>query len=390
MNKTINRYYLYKFLVDFSLFSAVLVPFFTKWGGITLLKVQFLQSWFMFWIFILEVPTGVIADYLGRKYSIALGAIMISIGALVYGSVPKFEIFLLGEFLFATAIALQSGADSALLYDSLKEANRKNESKKVFGRAYSIKMLGIFLSAPLGSMVANRFGLNAPMLLSAIPFLLAGIVVWTIKEPKRFEKTSEQKRYLEIAKKGIQYFRGHRVLRLLALNAVLVASAAYFVIWFYQPLLTKIGMPIIYFGWFHALLVAAEILISANFIRLEKWFKSSQRFLKFSAVITGLSFFLVAVYPHLITIILFIVLAGGFGLTRLELMSAHMNRFIPSEQRATILSSISMFKRFALVIFNPIVGLIADRSLGLALFLVSLLPLTVLLLKEVKLDYGED
>src|SRR3989344_3248955 len=120
----------------------------------------------MFWFFILEIPTGAIADYIGRKHSIALGALVVAVAALVYGSVAEFEIFLLGEFLFAAAMALISGADEALLYDSLKEAGREEERKKVFGRANSFHLLGMLVAAPIGSFIAAKQGLNAPMLFS--------------------------------------------------------------------------------------------------------------------------------------------------------------------------------------------------------------------------------
>lgn len=374
---TIWRYYIFSFLKDFSFFSAVLIPFFTQWGHISLTQAQILQAWFLFWIFILEIPTGAIADHIGRKYSLALGGIVVSAAALVYGSMPKFEVFLLAEFLFATAMALISGADSALLYDSLKEIGKEEESKKVFGRAQSFHLFGIFLAAPLGSFIAFKFGLNAPMLFSAIPFFLAAIIALTIKEPLIYQRTSESKRYLEIARKGFSYFRGHKTLRLLALDAIIVASAAYFVVWLYQPLFMQIKTPILYFGYFHALLVGVEILIASNFVFFEKLFGSAKAFLKFSALITSFSFILTAIFPNIFTVFLFIIFAGGFGLTRLELMTAYMNRFIPSEQRATILSSVSMFRRFALVLLNPVIGFTADHSLRLAFLVVGLLPLIV-------------
>jgi len=377
IKSTVWRYYLFCFLKDFAFFSAVLVPFFTEWGHISLGQVQILQSWFMLWIFLLEVPTGTIADYLGRKYSLALGAIVVAIAALIYGSVPRFEIFFLGEFFFAMGIALISGADSALLYDALKEEGKEQESKKVFGKAHSFHLLGIFISAPLGGFIASRFGLNAPMLFSAIPFILAALVAWSIKEPTVHEKTSESKRYIDITKKGFSYFRNHKTLRLLAFDAIVVSSAAYFVIWLYQPLFISMKVPVVYFGWFHALLVGVEILIASNFVRLEKFFGSGKAYLRFTAIITSTAFFMVAAFPNIITVVLLIILAGSFGLTRLELMFAYMNRFIPSEQRATVLSSISMFRRFALVLLNPVIGFTADHSLRLALVLVGLLPLLV-------------
>lgn len=376
---TVFRYYVFIFLRDFAFFSAVLIPFFTDWGHISLTQVQILQSWFMLWIFVLEIPTGAVADYLGRKYSLALGAFMIVFSTLIYGSIPKFEVFLFAEFLFAIGAALTSGADEALLYDALKEEGLEAKSKEIFGKAHAFHLLGIMVAAPIGGIMAQFLGIESPMLLSAIPFFAAALVALSIKEPRTSRKTSESRRYLTIVRSGFTYFYKHPKLRLLALDGIVVASSAYFVIWLYQPLLTSAKVPIAYFGIFHALLVAAEVLIAANFTRLEKFFGGGKNYLRLTAVVTALSFILTAIIPNLITTIIFVVIAGGFGLTRMELMGAYMNRFIPSGERATVLSSISMFKRLALVFLNPFVGFTADHSLRLALLFVGVLPLLVFL-----------
>lgn len=389
IDNTIWRYYAFTFLKDLVFFSAVLVPFFTEWGGVSLTQVQILQSWFMFWFFILEIPTGAVADYIGRKHSITLGALVATIAALVYGSVPRFEVFLLGEFLFATAMALMSGADEALLYDSLKEAGREEERKKIFGKANSFHLAGMLISAPIGSFIASRLDLNFPMLFSAIPSLLAGLVAWSIKEPSIHRAKSESRRYIDIVKKGLSFLRNHKVLRLLALDAIVVASSAYFVIWLYQPLLRSVGVGIFYLGIIHAVLVLSEILVSSNFERLTKLFRSDKAYLRISAIIVVLSFLLVAIWPNVITVSILVIFGGGFGLTRLSLMSAYMNKFIPSEQRATILSSISMFRRFGLVILNPLIGFTADYSLSLAALIVGLLPLAIFLFSPVEQEILE-
>lgn len=390
IDKILWRFYLFSFLRDFFFISAVLIPFFTEWGHLSFTQITILQSWFVLWIFLLEVPTGAVADYIGRKYSLALAGFVIALAALVYGSIPRFEVFLIGEFLFAMGNALISGADEALLYDTLKEKGREQESTKVFGQVHSFDLLGIFISAIIGSFIASKFGLNAPMLFSSMSFILAGVVAFTIKEPVIHGNEKESERYLNIAKTGFLFFYHHKTLRILALDAILVASAAYFVIWLYQPLLRNLGIPLFFFGFAHALLVGAEMVIANNFVRLEKVFGTVRAFLRFSAIITGVSFFLVAVSPSIITVILFIICAGGFGLTRLELMSAYMNKYIPSEKRATVLSSISMFRRFALIFLNPVVGLITDYSLSLSLLLIGLLPLAVFLFSPIEQEMFEE
>ena len=258
------RYYAYNFFRQLAFVSAVLVPFFTEWGGITLTQVQLLQSWFMLWIFLLEVPTGAVADFLGRKYSLALGGLAAIAGVLVYGSVPRYELFLLGEFLLAAGMALTSGADQALLYDSLVEAGRERDSKSILARAHTCTLLGVMVSAFIGSFIAKYLGLNAPMLLSAIPFLIAAVIALTFREPRVHQAVSERRRYLHILTTGTAYFYRHPHLRLLAVDAVIVAAGGYFVIWLYQPMLQRLHVPLEYFGYGHVLLTVTEILIAAQ------------------------------------------------------------------------------------------------------------------------------
>lgn len=382
--KNVRRYYAFTFFRNFSFYGAVLVPFFTQWGHITLFQAQLLQSWFMLMAFLLEVPTGAIADRLGRKFSLVLSSFFAVLAALVYGSIPRFEVFMFGEFLFALAWALLSGADQALLYDTLKEEGREGEAKKIFGVSNAITLSGLLVTAPLGSFIAYRFGLNAPILLSAIPFLISAVIAFTLREPKVHQKVSESRRYLDVLIKGFVFFYRHKTLRLMVLDGVMVAAAGYFVIWLYQPLLIKAQVPILYFGYIQAFLVLCEIIVASNFTHLEKIFGSPKSFLSFSALITATAFLMVAIFPNIITIILFVALAGGFGLTRIEFMNSFTNTLIPSAQRATVLSSISMFRRLFLVILNPVVGLLADKSLTWALLFVFTLPLVIFLFSPLR------
>ena len=375
LKNTINRYYLYSFLISLHLFSAVLVPFFTDWGGISQGKIQILQSWFMFWIFILEIPTGAIADYIGRKQSLFIGSIVMVAGMLVYGSIPNFQMFLLAEFLFAAGVAFTSGANEALLYDALKEEEKEAQSKNIFGKAHTFHLLAILIAAPIGSFVASKFGLNFPILISAIPTFFAAVIALTIREPKYRSKVSESSRYINIVKDGFKTLINNKELRMLTFNSLFVSSAAYFVIWFYQPLLIKINVPIIYFGFVHSFLTIVEIIISSNFQKIENFLKGEKNYMLFNIVSTFLGFIIVGIKPSYVTVAIFIIFSGGFGLTYAQYISAIMQKHIPSGQRATVISSISMFRRFMLVFLNPLMGLLADINIGITMFIVGILSI---------------
>lgn len=384
LKQVVWRYYVFAFLANFALFSAVLVPFFTEWGGISLAQTQIIQSWFMFWVFVMEVPTGAVADYLGRKYSLVAGGLTFAMGTVIYSLAPRFEIFLLAELILATGVALLSGAGEALLYDNLKAAGREDESKQIFGRAHTARLLGMMISAPIGSVIASRWGLNYPMMLTAIPTVLAAMVAATLPEPKLTRVQSETTRYLTVVKDGLKYLANHKILWRLAANSIMVASAAYYIIWWYQPMLLQAGVKIEALGWFHLGLLAAEVAVASQFRRLERLAGSENNYLKMTALLTGVAFLVAAKWPGIVSGTLLLLIGGGFGLTRLEYIGAIINRHVESGQRATVLSAISMFRRFALVPLNPIMGLLADRSLSLAMLVVSTLPFAVLLIPQVK------
>jgi len=84
LHRNIRLYYLFVFLRNLFLISAVIIPFFSEWGGLNQAQIQILQSSFMVSVFIFEVPTGVIADRFSRKLSLILGNVVVIIGIGVY------------------------------------------------------------------------------------------------------------------------------------------------------------------------------------------------------------------------------------------------------------------------------------------------------------------
>lgn len=148
-------------------------------------------------------------------------------------------------------------------------------------------------------------------------------------------------------------------------------------------MLSKLNIPIIYFGYFHAILVLAQVIVSSNFGFFEKRL-GFNNYLKFSSIIVMVFFLLVVLTPNIFTVILLIILAGGFGLTHFEFVYAHLNENIPSSMRATILSTVGLFSSLSLFILNPIIGFLADRSLILVFGIISLLPMIALTIKTKK------
>jgi MFS family permease len=360
--------------------GGVLVPFFTQWGGLTLTQIMIVQSWFMLWIFILEIPTGTIADKYGRKKSVLLGSIVLVAAVIVYASYPSLAVFLAGEFLWALSGALISGAQNALVYDTLKAAGREAESKRVFGRIGIAFRLAILIAAPIGSVIAKYVGLRETMLFMAFPTVVAVFAMLAVKEPADGRNRAHVE-YRAILFNGLKNFARNKHLKRLAANMIGVALVAYGVLWLYQIKLLAIGVPIEYFGIAHASVVAAEALVISGFRRLEGILGSKRRLLMLTSAVLGGSFVVLAFVNDIVPVVIAILLAGGFGLSRFTLFDSYFNKHIPSEERATTLSTVSMFRTLAQAAFNPLLGAMTDWSqpctflmLGITALLLAVFP----------------
>src|SRR5260221_9616471 len=90
MKSTLLRYYAFSALWNVLFISPLIVPFFTQWGHITLFQVQLLQSWYSLWFFLFEVPSGILADRVGRKYTMSIAAFIVALACLIYASIPNY------------------------------------------------------------------------------------------------------------------------------------------------------------------------------------------------------------------------------------------------------------------------------------------------------------
>ena len=381
--KNIPLYYVIQIFAGLHFISGVLVPFFTEWGGITMFQALTIQAWFLGCIFLLEIPAGTIADFLGRKASMVLGFSATLVGAFVYSSVPKFWVFMVGESIWAVGASLLSGAQEAMLYDSLKELNREKDSKKIFGRTRSVGLVGILVAAPVGSLIASTLGLRYTMMLMAIPTGISVVLCLFLKEPQVYNQDQKQK-YFEIIKKGFNHIRHSKVVMILASDLLVGGILAYFVIWTNQQRLMQIGVSSTHLGYINMIWLAFEILVANSFVVLEKLFKSKKAVVFVTSILTGIGYLIMALTSNIPIVVIGIILAASFGLGRFILMINYINKHIPSEQRAMIISTIMMAKQLGHVILNPVVGYAVEWNLVVTLIILGSLMISWSFLSPVR------
>ena len=359
----VRKLYAIRLLYWFHTASAVLVPFFRDWGGIPLEGIFLLNAWFMGWSFALEVPTGGVADRFGRKASVCLGCGVGALGVAVYTSTPQLAAFLAAEVLLALSMALISGADEALLYESLEDRDPVR-ARQAFARAESWKLAGIVGGALLGSVLATRAGLRATFAFQALPMALSALLALSLREPPVAPASGGARpRYADTLRQGLRHFAREPALRVLTLDMVSVGALAWLVIWLYQPLLESAGVPIGGFGPVHTAAALGQIAVLASADRLQSGLGSQRALLFATALLPGVAFVALGVVRAPAAVIGLVLLAWTLGLARTPLFSAALNQRIPSEQRATVLSVVSGLRRLGIVAANALTSAFVGHSL---------------------------
>lgn len=360
MLANINKMNIIQLFINMHFLAAVTIPFFTVWGGLTFSEMMLLQSLFIFSWAVFEVPTGAFADKFGRKKSIALGCFSVALAAFIYGSVPSIYVFMLAEILWALGLSFISGADEAIIYDTLKTLRRQNDSKSVFARYSMVLSLAFIIASPIGSIIAVKFGLNYPTIFTSIPAFFAGVVAMTLKEPRRRIK-SNKKRYTAVIMECVAYIRKHPKLRPLVIDSIIGGTLLYYILWLYQVMLANSGAEVFQYGWISSAMNIFSIILLSQLARLDTLF-GKRNMIRLTAFIPGVAFIAGALTQNLALTIALIFAIMGMRALRGPLFSSYFNVHIPSKSRATMLSAISMLGRILAAALNLTVGAMMDWS----------------------------
>jgi MFS family permease len=384
--KNIRKLYLYQFFMNFMLITGILIPFFLTWGGLTFVEVMYLESLFTIMIFVFEIPCGAISDYFSRRFSLILAGITGSIGAIVYTIYPSIYIFALGETIFAFTVALISGTDQAITYDTLKKMGKKEDLSKILARANIYCLVGLMISAPLGSLLALVLPLPMIFTLISVPLILGALVAFTLKEPNH-DLEKESQNYLKIVKSGLNELRKNKALRALTFDSVTIEVFTFFMIWTYQLYLEDLKVPIIFYGFVAAGLALIQMVFSHYITKWEQKIEDKKRFLLVYSLIPGVAYLLIAMITSLPIGLMLILLIVGFGFSRRFLFVKAINELIETENRATVLSTVSMFSSLIRAGVYPLIGYCVMWDLKIGFIILGALIIGFALLSRIKNKY---
>ncbi|MFT7245129.1 MAG: MFS family permease [Candidatus Azotimanducaceae bacterium] len=364
LERNIPILYLFMFFWLALVIIPVMVPFFQS-RGLSIADVYYLQAFFALIVVLFEVPSGYIADVLGRKTALVIGSTFHAAGFTWLCFAESFAGLLVFEGLVAVAISLFSGADLSMLYDSQEALGHgpKEKSRGIANMRF-VKSIAEGSAALLGGFLVV-YSFDAVVIANAVFAWVPLALVFFLREPP-YTKMESSQAFVNL--KGIIRFLyfGDDLLRLICLNTTLFSLATFYVVWMLQPYWAEQGIPLIYFG---VLWAAQSFVIAAASklcIPLEKRFGAGVILILIGAL-PAVGYFGMSGLGGLIGIGLSFAFFISRGLNQV-MMSDALNKRIPSSFRATANSIVSFMFRGIYIVTGPMVGFLIEwQGMGVAL-----------------------
>lgn len=205
---------------------------------------------------VLEIPCGVLADRMSRRWLLAISQLLRVAGFLIWLAFPSFWGFLIGLTLWGMKSATMSGAFEAVVYDELKALGREAEYAKVFGRAKAARGAGL-VAASLTAAAAAPLGYGPLIVASAVSGVAAAGVALLLPAAPRSVAVADWS-YLSHLRRGAgEAWRLPGVPALIAFIAG-VQAVAYATADYWQLFGREVGLPKPAIAIFIAALALAE------------------------------------------------------------------------------------------------------------------------------------
>lgn len=366
LKKQLRHLYAYSFASCLRLANAVWVVLLLG-RGYSLWQVGLAEGIFHVVSLVAEIPSGMAADLMGRRRSLAVSGVLAMLSGVVMAFSHNFALVCLSMACSALSYNLISGTQEALAYDSLKQAGRSEEYLQIDANVGMLQTFGDLIS-DCCSLLISVLSFTAFYLLDGAVGLLRVAAALGLSEPvvtaRQAERISHpfaglgRRLRLHITQTA-DFLRGnHRVARCIAANA-LINLPCYLTQMYLQQRLSELGFP--------AMLLGLPLLALA----LGRWLgiivgrrlhpRSLLRLYAACALAGGLGTVLAGAAPAAPAVFGALVSAIAVDVWYLHVQKS-LNDAYPSDQRATLVSVDSMAYSVLMILASPVTGWIGDAA----------------------------
>jgi MFS family permease len=343
-----------------------IILLFYNHNNLTTRHLFIIQAVYSLTIVLFEIPSGYIADVWGRKQTLVMGALFCFIGYMVYSFSGGFWEFLVAEILLGFGNSCISGTDTAMLYDSLVEKKQEDNYLKIEGKMTSVGNFAEAIAGVLGGFLA-AINTRLPFIIQAFIALIAIPAAISLYEPKlhAFSQKTTFNDVLNAFRNVL--FKNKKLRKNLIISSVIGASTLSMA-WFVQPYFKLVNVPVALYGILWTVLNASVGISALLAYKVESKLGENRttNFIVFSSTLLYLSLSYVQSVWAIALILLFYMVRG----IATPVLKDYINKQIPSETRASVLSLRNLIIRGIFSTLAPFVGYLSDKfSLQTALFM---------------------
>ncbi len=341
-------------------------------AGLTNLEAFAANAFFTLGMVIFEIPTGIVADTVGRRASFLLGTLVLSAATLLYWLMWLWSAPFWAWALVSVALGLGftffSGAVEAWLVDALQASGYTGDLEPVFGKGMIVGGIAMLAGSVLGGIVAQLSDLGVPFLLRAgilaLMFVVALIAMRDIGfTPDKSETPLKAVR--TVFRGSVKHGLGNPPVRYLMLAAPFTAGVGIYVFYALQPFLLDLwGDPKAYSIAGLAAAVVAGSQIAGGFLApiVRKLFKKRTTVLILAGIVGVLLLLALGLTTSFWVALAILIVWGVSSSIDDPIRRAYLNGLIPSKQRATVLSFESLMGNVGGIGIQPALGRVADLS----------------------------
>ncbi len=390
----IFKFEMYGFLKNLRFFEPYLIIFLTD-RSLNFFQIGLLISIREIIIYLFEVPSGVIADMYGKKVELTFCFMFYILSFIIFFFATSFWLFAIAMMLFGLGEAFRSGTHKSMIMTFLDYNNIGDSKTKVYGQTRAMSLIGSMVM----SIISVIFVVSLPelrylFLLTIIPYLLDMMLILTYPSylNQRQVVHFSFKEFLKQNITNIKYSFSTKNVRKLIFDESLFQAGFKSIKDYIQPIIIALSVGFIVFKGFTeqenlkiylGIIYAVIYLISSLASRYT--YKLARRVNHFKYVnamwlITGLIALMLSLYLNNIFVIFgsFILIYIFFNL-RKPVMVEEIGNETDKTKRATVLSVESQLTSLLLIVFAPLIGFLADRSMQLMFVFVGITMLGIYL-----------
>ncbi|PIK15176.1 MFS transporter [Halobacteriovorax sp. JY17] len=360
LKKNISKIFAFNSAWMFLIILPIIVPYYRS-KGLSMQEVFELQSFFSLIVLLFELPSGYVADLIGRKNTLIAASLFHAVGFTLLPSFDTFWGLIFIQLLLGIGVSLFSGTDISIIYDSLhaiKDKFFKPNEAKLIGKKIFYSQTSEAIAALVGGALVMS-NLETPVKVQAFICWLPFLISLTVIEPPR-EKMSKSRHgdnWRDIISK---LFKSGLLIKFIVFNNIIYSASTLLAVWTFQDYWKELGIDYQYFGYLWCL-TNFLVGIVARFAHDFEKRVGSVNILILIGILPVIGFFGMGKFGGTLGVLFCFSFQLCRGLNQVILKDA-LNARVGSEMRATVNSIIGLGMRIVFILFGPILGWLIDNK----------------------------